>query len=160
MKRSKLSVALWVLAAVLLLAALVAGISGANSLRELRYRTPWHVSAGPVTVTALPEGETLAYGSDRDYYRMEFELTNNSRREVQADVYNFNVSIPGTERYDVRLLDSESTAEYRRRSVVPAGCTSKVSLVVGVAADVTSRQAQLVFDPYDEELALGSFTLP
>ena len=146
-------------ATVEMVGVLVGGMAGANSLRELRYWTPWHVSAGPVTVTALPEGETLAYGADRDYYRLEFELTNNSRREVKT-AYNFNVSIPGTERYDVRLLDDESTAEYRCGRVVPSGCTSKVSLVVGVSADVTSRQAELVFDTYDEELKLGSFVLP
>lgn len=148
--------------ALILAVAVVARFAaGLRQLEDLKYATVWHVSAGEIAVTPIdPKGLQNIY-ADRQYYQLEFELTNNSNRDIYAQEYWFSVKPQSGESYSVWLRASDGCAEYGPQPKVPAGCTGTVRLLLEVQPDaLNSPNIQLLFDAYGTPQQLGVIILP
>lgn len=159
-KKSGRAAVLWVLAALLLTAVLVSLALGLRAIRRAGEGTSWHLQAGPMTVTPV-NGEGLeSPGAGRSYYKVEFELTNNSVRELRTD-YSFAAKPQKAQRYAIRVLAVGGDAEYEPVMVTPPGCTGRITLYLSVMEEqLDSRSVDIIFDDYRAPQTLGTVVLP
>ena len=85
------AVVLWVLAALLLAAVLAGFFAGYGAVKDAGRGTAWHLGLSGFSLRALSEEELAGYDPSREYYELEFELANNSERELRLDSYWFSV---------------------------------------------------------------------
>lgn len=160
-QRPKTGLLLWALAALALVAVLARFAIGMSQLDDARYAGRWNMRATPITVTAV---ETPDWGDNNyDYYRLSFELTNNSQRPVETRESSFAVHRGGDDDWDVRLAaDWSSDAAYSLRPQLPQGCTGTVELMLRVDPEEVESGAdlELLFEDYAGGISLGTFTLP
>ncbi len=155
------AVVLWVLAALLLAAVLAGFFAGYGAVKDAGRGTAWHLSLSGFALRALSEEELASYDPAREYYELEFELANNSERELQLDSYWFSVRPESGNKYAVQVVSGDDSAQFALRPVAPIGTSTTVRLVLAVRPEeMGNRRVQLLFDEYGEQQQMGTFDLP
>lgn len=155
------AVVLWALAALLLVAVLAGFIAGYGAVKDAGRGTAWHLNMGGFALRAVSGEELAGYDPSREYYELEFELTNNSERELRLDSYWFSVRPESGNKYAVQVLSGDGGAQFTPQPVAPIGAGTTVRLVLAVRPEeMKNRRVQLLFDEYGEEQQVGTFALP
>lgn len=155
------SVALWVLAALLLVVDIIALAMGVSSVQAAGEGPSWHMTAGEITVTPIDGEQVYDYSPARDYYELTFQLTNNSTRAVPLASYWMNARPVQGDKYAARLAYDDSSIQYRLDPVVPMGASGAVRLTLAVRPDqMKGNKVDLSFDAYGSDKHLGTISLP
>lgn len=155
------SAALWVLAALLLAAAVAGFFAGVAAVGKAGRGSAWHLKVEGLAATALRAEDLPGGDPARAYYQLEFQLTNNSNRRLLLDPYYFTVRPVSGDKYAVRVLGGEENAQFSQRPAIPIGASGPVRLVLEVRPEeIEGSAVKLVFDEYGDEQLLGTVELP
>lgn len=160
-QRTKSGFLFWMLAALLLAAALLRLAVGFSQLEDAGYAGRWSMElASEITVQAADPPED-GY-ADRDYYRVSFTLANHSQRPVELDGYSFDARPLKGDDWAARFEAVYSSSdEYQLRPQLPQGCTGPVELLLCVdPQEMQGSVLELVFEDYSGDILLGQITLP
>ena len=128
----------------------------------IKWESVWHLSADEITVRPMtPDELPEAPSTNRDYYMIEFDLTNNSPQALEG-YYCFEIVPDDGEAWSVNYLPYLDQARFAPEILVPAGCTGRVQLPIEVdPEDLYSDWLTVYFDygPYENEY-LGMVCLP
>ena len=117
---------LWVLAAPAAGGGAGGLFAGYSAVKDAGRGTAWHLSLSGFALRALSEEELASYDPAREYYELEFELANNSERELQLDSYWFSVRPESGNKYAVQVVSGDDSAQFALRPVAPIGASTTV----------------------------------
>lgn len=159
---SRKDIVWWVLAGVMVLIIVAAGVIGVIKVTNWKRATVWEVTVGEMTLEPMKveNGEEEA-----DYYKLRFELTNNSNRDIEAAGYRFEIAAQNTgSRTGILIVDQgwDESVTLHQDSCVPSGCTGLLELYLEVYPDrLDSHTLDVKLDPYNEgSMLLGSIQIP